>query len=175
MKRYSIFSLLFCFSFYLYSQDFITLNYLKTAEDSLDMDFFPAQNTNGRKVPLVIFVHGGGFSGGKRSDGRALGRYLATHGVAAASISYTLYMKGKDFGCRGEMTEKVKAFRYGVTDLWEATKFLLQQAGKYNIDRQKIFIAGSSAGAETVLHAPYWGADMAVFGTGLPAGFRYAA
>lgn len=167
-----VFALITCFQ--LKASDYKTLTYFHNQQDSLDLDFFQPQNTGTTKTPLVIFVHGGGFSGLTREDGYLACRYLASHGIAAATISYTLYMKGKDFGCQGIMTEKIKAFRYAVTDLWEATRFMIHHAGEYNIDTAQIFIAGSSAGAETVLHAPYWPASYGMFGNGLPAGFKYA-
>jgi len=158
----------------IHASDFVTLNYLHTSGDSLDLDLFLPQNTSNQKVPLVIFVHGGGFSGGDRPGGHSLGKYLAQNGIASATITYTLYMKNKDFGCNGVLTEKVKAIRYAVTDLWEATNFLIEKAEKYQLDTRQIYIVGTSAGAETVLHAAYWPANMALFGNGLPTGFRYA-
>lgn len=156
------------------ASDILTLNYLHTETDSLDLDLFLPPNTVNQKVPLVIFVHGGGFAGGDRPGGHSLGKFLAEKGIASATITYTLYMKNKDFGCKGELTEKIKAIRYGVTDLWEATKYLMANAEKYHLNTKQIFIAGTSAGAETVLHAAYWPSTMALFGGGLPAGFRYA-
>lgn len=156
------------------ASDFVTLNYLHTKTDSLDLDLFLPANTQNQKMPLVIFVHGGGFAGGDRPGGHSLGKYLAQKGIATATITYTLYMKNKDFGCNGILTEKIKAIQYGVTNLWEATKFLIANAEKYNLNTKQIFIAGTSAGAETVLHAAYWTSSMALFGGGLDAGFKYA-
>ena len=171
--RFSILFFLCSFLFSLQGQDFQTLNYLKNGTDSLDLNFFrPATTT---KSPLVIFVHGGGFSGGSRNAGTDFGTYLSKNGFACASIAYTLYMKDKDFGCNGILSEKVKAIRYGATDVWAATNYFIQHANELNIDTSQIFIAGSSAGAESVLHAAYWNRNqMSLFKTGLSPTFRYA-
>jgi poly(3-hydroxybutyrate) depolymerase len=173
-NKVSIAILLCCIFLNVQGQDFQTLNYLKNGTDSLDLNFFrPAKTTT--KSPLVIFVHGGGFSGGSRNAGTDFGTYLAKNGFACASISYTLYMKDKDFGCNGILTEKVKAIRYGATDVWAATNYFIQHANELNIDTSRIFIAGSSAGAESVLHAAYWNRNqMSLFKTGLSPTFRYA-
>ena len=173
-NKVSIAILLCCIFLNIQGQDFQTLNYLKNDTDSLDLNFFrPAKTTT--KSPLVIFVHGGGFSGGSRNAGTDFGTYLSKNGFACASISYTLYMKDKDFGCNGILTEKVKAIRYGATDVWAATNYFIQHANELNIDTSQIFIAGSSAGAESVLHAAYWNRNqMSLFKTGLSPTFRYA-
>jgi predicted peptidase len=173
-NKVSIAILLCCIFLNIQGQDFQTLNYLKNDTDSLDLNFFrPATTTT--KSPLVIFVHGGGFSDGSRNAGTDFGTYLSKNGFACASITYTLYMKDKDFGCNGILTEKVKAIRYGATDVWAATNYFIQHANELNIDTSQIFIAGSSAGAESVLHAAYWNRNqMSLFKTGLSPTFRYA-
>ncbi len=176
MKRTGLFFafILSCCIFNLSAQNYTTINYLKNETDSLDLNFFRPTNTTS-KTPLVIFVHGGGFSGGSRNAGTDFGIYLSKNGFACASITYTLYMKDKDFGCNGIVSEKVKAIRYGATDVWAATQYFIQHAAELNIDTTKIFIAGASAGAESVLHAAYWNRpQMSLFKTSLSPTFRYA-
>lgn len=173
-NKISIAIFLCCLFLNVHGQDFQTINYLKNDVDSLDLNFFRPANTK-TKSPLVIFVHGGGFSGGSRNAGTDFGTYLAKNGFACASITYTLYMKDKDFGCNGILSEKIKAIRFGATDLWAATNYIIQHADELNIDTSRIFIAGASAGAETVLHAAYWNRQqMSLFKTGLSPTFRYA-
>ncbi|MFH0758650.1 MAG: alpha/beta hydrolase [Bacteroidota bacterium] len=156
-------------------QDFQTCTYFENDTISLDLDLFlpdlgPVQNT-----PLVIYVHGGGFSQGDKGGGHELAKYLAGQGIACASITYTLYMKGKSFGCDGILSEKIRAIQIAASQLWHATSFLTGQSDRLHIDTTRIFIAGSSAGAETVLHAAYWDRDrMQLFGRALSPGFRYA-
>lgn len=152
-----------------------TITYFKNDTLSLQLDLFTPEKPSGTKMPLVLFVHGGGFSGGDRTGQHAFCRFMATKGYAAATISYTLYMKGKKFSCDGALPEKIRAFRHGASDLWAATGYFLQNQEKYHIDPAQIFIAGISAGGETVLHAAYWDkALMDYYKTPFPENFRYA-
>ncbi|UZR95245.1 hypothetical protein [Chondrinema litorale] len=157
------------------AQSFETLTYYQDDSTKLELDLFLPENSTAEKIPLVIFVHGGGFSGGNRGGGHSLGKFLAPKGYAVASITYTLYMKGKNFSCGGILTEKVKAIQIAANQLWLATGFFLDNAEKYKINPEDVFIAGSSAGAETVLHANYWDYNtMKMYDKPLPENFKYA-
>lgn len=171
----NIIMLLCCLLFFqAKAQKMQTLSYFQNDTLKLDLDLFLPEKSNG-KLPLLLFVHGGGFSGGERQHGHSICKYLAQNGYAAASITYTLYMKNKKFSCDGVLSEKVKAFQYAANDLWLATSFFISNKEKYNIDESKIFISGSSAGGETVLHAAYWNRDvMKMYGIQLPENFKYA-
>jgi len=174
MTRKAIFflSILFISSTTL-SQDFKTYTYFQEDTLSLDLDLF-LPNTDA-VTPIVIFVHGGGFSGGNRTAGHQLARYLVSQDIACASISYTLYMKDKSFSCDGVTSEKIKAIRIAASQLWHATDFLADMSEDIHIDTTKIFIAGSSAGAETVLHAAFWDREMMqLYEQKLSSDFSYA-
>jgi len=169
-----------CFLIFLFAsvgviaQDFKTYTYFQQDTMNLELDLFLPEYSGEAKVPLVIYVHGGGFSGGNRGGGHKLGKYLAAQGIACASITYTLYMKGRNFSCGGVLSEKVKAIRIAADQLWHATDFLMDMSEEIDIDTTKIFIAGSSAGAETVLHAAYWNREqMQLFGPSLAPEFKY--
>jgi|SRR6218665_552743 len=175
MKK--IFTILICLIVFQFAtaQKKMTLTYFQNDTLRLDLDLFVPDKKWETKLPLVIYVHGGGFSGGDRSAGETFCKYLANNGYAAATISYTLYMKGKNFGCDGALPEKIKAFQLGANDLWLATSFFIGNSHKYNIDDTKIFISGSSAGAETALHAAFWDVKtMAIYPNVLPENFKYA-
>jgi len=157
------------------SQDFKTLTYFSNDSVKLDLDLFLPKTTVYSKTPLFIYVHGGGFSAGNRNVGHPICRFLAERGFATASISYTLYMKNKDFSCKCASSEKIKAVQLAVNDLWQATLFVIKNKERYNIDASKIFIGGSSAGGTTVLHAAYWKpSKMNIYQERLPDSFRYA-
>lgn len=158
-----------------YAQKMNTLTYAKNDTIQLDLDFFVPEKASKEKMPLVIYVHGGGFSGGERESGHSLCNYLSANGFATATISYSLYAKGKNFNCDGALPNKIKAFQHGANGVWLATSFFIKNAKKYNIDPSKIFIAGSSAGAESVLHAAYWDIKtMNLYKNTLPKDFKYA-
>lgn len=167
--------LLLLFSLSVCAQRMETLTYFTNDTLSLQLDLFIPDQPVKQPMPLLLYVHGGGFSGGDRTSGHTLCRFLASKGYAAATLSYTLYMKNKKFSCDGVLTEKIRAFRYAASDLWQATAFFVRKAKTYSIDPKQIFIAGSSAGGETVLHAALWDRKrMDLYKSDLPDGFRYA-
>ncbi|MCF8226384.1 MAG: alpha/beta hydrolase [Bacteroidales bacterium] len=154
--------------------DFSTVTYLKNDSASLELDFFRPGDSAVRS-PLVIFVHGGGFSNGERSHGHPFCQILSDSGVSAASITYTLYMKGKNFSCEGMQSEKIKAIQLAAYQSRIATQWFISHYDSFNIDTNRIFLAGSSAGAEAVLQAAYWDTSAANFFPDTLSGtFRYA-
>jgi acetyl esterase/lipase len=155
--------------------DFQTFTYFTNDSISLDLDLFLPDQDAQTPIPLLIYVHGGGFANGNRDGGHKLAAYLTSRNMACASITYTLYMKDKSFGCDGILSEKIKAIRIAASQLWHATAFLIEKSGSFHIDTTRIFISGSSAGAETVLHAAHWDREqMQFFDPVLSPEFRYA-
>ncbi len=136
-----------------------TVTYSTKDGENLDMDIYLPENDPETERATIVYVHGGGFKNGTRnSQGiQDFCMNLATHGYVAVSISYRLTRKNKDtaFGCDCPATEKLNTFRAAVEDLQDATYFLIENREQFGIDPQKIIIAGSSAGAETVLNAAY--------------------
>lgn len=177
MKKILLSTILFFVVQIGFAQQMTTITYFQNDTLKLDLDLFIPEKANTKqKLPLLLYVHGGGFSGGERESGHSICKYLAGNDFASATITYTLYAKDKKFGCDGALPNKIKAFQYAVNDLWLATSFFIKNAKKYNIDTDKIFIAGSSAGAETVLHGAYWDfKTMNVYSKNLlPKDFKYA-
>ncbi|QLF94268.1 alpha/beta hydrolase fold domain-containing protein [Pseudomonas sp. ABC1] len=95
--------------------------------------------TSAKPRPLVLFVHGGGWSGG---HSRALGALedfpqvlagLAAQGYVVASVEYRL---------SGEA-----GFPAQLEDIRAAMGWLDGQAGHYGIDRTRVALWGASAGA----------------------------
>lgn len=156
------------------NSDYDTFIYFENDTVSLELDYFQPDSA-GLHSPLVIYVHGGGFSGGRRGDGHPFCRFLADNGIPTASIGYTLSMKGKSFSCDGILSEKVKAIQLAAHQTRIATQWFLENAGRFGIDSSKIFIGGSSAGAEAVLHAGFINrSEGGLFVDSLPTNFRYA-
>jgi predicted peptidase len=170
---------LFIFCMYglprLSAQKYTTIKYYAEDTIKLELDLFMPDKSGKISHPLVIFLHGGGFSNGDKASGYDFCKFLAKKGIVAATMNYTLYMKDKNFSCDGILSEKIKAIQYAVNDLWLATTFFIKNSGQYHIDTSQIFIAGSSAGAETVLHAAFWDFEtMNIYKNMIPATFKYA-
>lgn len=136
-----------------------TATYATKDGQNLEMDIYLPKNDSEQERALLIFVHGGGFSGGKRDLPKIqeFCENMASYGYVVASISYRLTRKGKPegFGCNCPQTDKLNTFYAAVEDLQDATFFLIENRHQYQIDPQNIILAGSSAGAETVLNTAY--------------------
>lgn len=174
MKNYSIlvslFSLLLITSNAIFAQERYkdeitemtqveTYTYAVKDGQTLDLDVYTPAFDNQTNRPLIIYVHGGGFSGGQRNtpDIRTFCTKLAQHGYVVSSISYRLTRQGTAtaFGCDCPAVDKLNTFNEAVEDLQDATFFMIKNRDKMRIDPQKIIISGSSAGAETVLNTAY--------------------
>lgn len=174
MPFFYLFLTLFFISNCITAQEIKTLTYFQNDSIKLELDLYLPEIKTAKKIPLVIFAHGGGFSGGDRFGEKNFASSLAQNGIAVANISYTLYMKGKDFGCNSILSEKIKTIQIAVSDAWQATSYLIKNKKKYNIDDSEIFIAGISAGGEISFHAAFWDyKSMNLYSNNLPKNFRY--
>ena len=121
---------------------------------TLKMDFYEPQGDTETERPLLIWVHGGSFIGGDKTDYDMVqfSKRFAKKGYACASINYRLGFFPID------SANAVKAVVRATQDLRAAIRFFYkdkQTANNYKIDTNKIFIGGSSAGAITALHVGY--------------------
>ena len=147
-----------------------THDYTTEGDEVLQFDMYRATIAEGA-LPLIVFVHGGGFSGGSR-DSRDIVSFstrLANHGYAVASVSYRLLMKGIGFGCDVPADDKIATIDAASLDISYAIQKILKQAAEFDVDRANFIIAGSSAGAEVVLNMAYV-YDNPI----LPSDFRFA-
>ena len=102
------------------------------------------------KVPLLIYVHGGGWGGGAMCDA-IIGpkiRTLLDRGVAVACVGYR-YLRETE---RGPGIPPVKGC---VDDVSAAIRFLKSRSDAWGIDVSRIGLAGGSAGACTALILAY--------------------
>ncbi|TDT40557.1 carboxylesterase family protein [Maribacter spongiicola] len=122
--------------------------------DTLQLDFYSIPSNDMQLKPTVVLVHGGGFTAGQRNGGdeKGLSKYLAAKGFNVASINYRLSRKGKSFGCDCPTSIKIDIYVEAVADLSKAINYLTKDSLPFKTDPTKIFLIGSSAGAETVLN-----------------------
>ncbi len=99
--------------------------------------YLPAKTPAGGKIPAVVVIHGGGWTGGDKASGRELNicGTLASHGYAALSINYLLGKKGSD-----------SPWPQNIYDCKTAVRWLRVNAGRYGIDAAHIGAIGGSAG-----------------------------
>lgn len=82
--------------------------------------------------PAVIFIHGGGWSGGDRTQLRQAAAFLAARGFAGIAIDYRLSGQAR--------------YPAALEDCAEAVRWVRAHAGRYRIDPARLGASGSSAG-----------------------------
>jgi acetyl esterase/lipase len=90
----------------------------------------------GTSRPAVLFIHGGGWSGGSKAHFTDLAKQLARSGWVTATINYRLVPDGK--------------FPNAVQDCFCALSFFRAHAGEYGLDPTRVAIMGYSAGGHLV-------------------------
>lgn len=143
-------------------------------DSSLYLDFYKADNS--AENYTLVFVFGGGFITGTRNDSAYLPYYkmLVERNFNVVAIDYRLGMKGaKNVGIFNRKPVE-NSIAFAAEDLLTATKYLIDHENEMQIDSKKLIIAGSSAGAITVLQADYELCNRTKLGQILPEGFRYA-
>src|SRR6187431_1864945 len=72
-----------------YPVEMKTATYASPGGQDLLLDLYLPQGIQGR-LPVIVFLHGGGWSGGTRTTGPDFKRFFAQDGFAMASLEYRL-------------------------------------------------------------------------------------
>ncbi len=133
-----------------------THKYYTVNSETMEFEFYRASGAKG-KMPLIIYVHGGGFSAGTHNNQgiQYFAKRLASRGYAVASLSYRLTLKGKDAACEITAAQKKTAIEDASFDIVSGVKHILKYDSTFSIDAKKVILVGSSAGGETVLNIVY--------------------
>ncbi|MFJ8513733.1 alpha/beta hydrolase [Lysinibacillus xylanilyticus] len=102
----------------------------KYQENKLDL-YLPQGNS--KQLPVILFIHGGGFITGDKFMAANYSRALATDGYAVVSMNYELAPGATLF----DQTKQ-------VGEVWS---YLQHLASEYPLDPTRVILAGSSAGA----------------------------
>lgn len=168
MKYYSLLVvLLFSCGHYVFGQELfkdkvhenvnrLTLNYTDTLK--ADVYYVPGKKKV-EKSPLVVLVHGGGFSSGKRDGELETGFSvdMAQRGYVVVSMEYHLTRKGRaeGFGCQCPAEDKVATFEAASENIGQLLNYIQRFGQEFQFDPGKVVLIGSSAGAEAVLHTAF--------------------
>lgn len=98
------------------------------------LDFYRPKNK--KTVPVVVLVHGGGWFQGSRKTFQAMAVMLAEKGFAVANIDYRLSGESK--------------FPGAIEDCKAAIRWVRANAKSYNLNSNKIFGIGGSAGGHII-------------------------
>jgi acetyl esterase/lipase len=113
----------------------------------LKLDLYQPEKTVG-PVPGLIFIHGGAWAGGAKSDYSYYGNVLAAKGYVVASINYRLV--------------KIAKYPAAVEDCKCAVRWMRSRAAELGVDPDRIAVAGGSAGGHLSMMVAY-SADVPEF------------
>ena len=111
------------------------LEYVPAGHERHKLDLFLPKGVNG-PLPLLVWVHGGGWKNGSKDGCPPLRKGYAQRGYAVASINYRLSGHA--------------VFPAQIQDCKAAIRWLRAHAVEYGIDPKRIGVWGSSAGGHLV-------------------------
>lgn len=100
---------------------------------STALDFYFPKNSKTDKKPVFIYIHGGGFLSGTKTARQYYCYHWVKQGYFAVNINY-------EFG-------RKHPFPSYLHQVFKAIEYTLDRKDEYNLDIDRIVIAGESAGA----------------------------
>ncbi|MGD0914454.1 MAG: carboxylesterase family protein, partial [Terracidiphilus sp.] len=127
-------------------------------EDCLFLNVYVPATAKGKsKLPVMFWIHGGGYSGGSGDEPRHDGDFLPLKGVVLVTINYRLGVFG--FLATADLAKEANgsAGNYGLMDMVAALQWVRDNIQKFGGDPANVTIFGESAGSfavSTLMAAP---------------------
>ncbi len=126
------------------------------SEDCLSLNIWtPAGAQTGNqpdaKLPVMVWVYGGGFTAGSTSEARQDGQFLAQRNVVVVTLNYRLGILG--FFAHPQLTAESPhhaSGNYGLLDQAAALAWVKENIGAFGGDPANLTIFGESAGSFSV-------------------------
>jgi len=122
-----------------------------TSEDCLYLNVWAPSHGHGAKLPVMVWIYGGGFSTGSASMPLYWGDQLALRGVLLVTVSYRVGAFG--FMAHPELSSESPdhvSGNYGLLDQVAALKWVQRNIGAFGGDPHCVTIFGQSAGSSSV-------------------------
>ena len=120
------------------------------SEDCLYLNIWTPART-GEKLPVLVWIHGGGFVAGAPAEKLYHGEWLAKKGVVFVSVAYRLGVFG--FLMHPELSAESPhhvSGNYGILDMIAGLQWVQKNIAAFGGDPKKVTIQGESAGAGAV-------------------------
>lgn len=129
-----------------------------TSEDCLTLNLWaPATARSGTKLPVIVFIYGGGFTIGSSGMANYGGEAVARAGAISVNFNYRVGAFG--FLAHPELSREQGGHsgNYGLMDQIAALRWIKENIAQFGGDPDQILVMGQSAGAFSVvslLHSP---------------------
>ncbi len=121
------------------------------SEDCLYLNVYtPASAHAGSRLPVMFWIHGGGYAAGSGSEPRYVSSALPTRGVVLVTINYRLGVFGFLATSELERENGGSAGNYGLMDMVAALRWVHANIAGFGGDPSNITIFGESAGSFAV-------------------------
>jgi len=124
---------------------------LHVSEDCLYLNVWSPARTSRDALPVMVWIYGGGFSGGSTAIGQYHGEPLARHGVVVVSIAYRVGAFG--FLALPELSSESPhqvSGNYGLLDQVAGLRWVQRNIATFGGDPRRVTIFGESAGGIAV-------------------------
>jgi len=121
------------------------------SEDCLYLNLWAPRSRSQAALPVIVWIHGGGYRNGSAAMPLYWGDRLARHGVIVVTIAYRLGPLG--FLALPELTRESpqhSSGNYGLMDQIAALEWIRRNIGAFHGDAKRVTIAGQSSGAISV-------------------------
>ena len=121
------------------------------SEDCLYLNVWTPKASPDAKLPVMVWIYGGGFQAGATSEPRQDGEHLAHKGVVVVSMNYRLAIFG--FFSHPELTKESPhhaSGNYGLLDQAAALQWVRKNIAAFGGDPENVTIFGESAGSFSV-------------------------
>lgn len=121
------------------------------SEDCLYLNVYvPASAKRASKLPVMVWIHGGGFAAGAGSEPRYTNSALVTKGIVLVTINYRLNVFG--FLASEDLMQEGggHAGNYGLMDQAAALRWVKANIAEFGGDPGNVTIFGESAGSFAV-------------------------
>jgi para-nitrobenzyl esterase len=121
------------------------------SEDCLFLNVWTPAKSAADRLPVMFWIHGGGFEAGSSSEPRQDGENLARKGVVVVSANYRMGVFG--FLAHPELTRESghrASGNYGIMDQIAALRWVRRNIAAFGGDPANVTIFGESAGSFSV-------------------------
>jgi para-nitrobenzyl esterase len=121
------------------------------SEDCLYLNVWTPAKSGNERLPVLVYIFGGGFQNGDGSEPRYDGESMARWGMVAVSVNYRTNIFG--FFVHPELTKESPhhaAGNYGLLDQVAALQWVQRNIAAFGGDPKDVTIAGESAGSISV-------------------------